>query len=77
MDAAHLSQTLYLVATELGLGASVTAAVEQRRHRGQLGLDGYRNGVLAACGFGRAAAVASPFDPEFRPFVLRETGRDS
>ncbi len=77
MDAAHLSQTLYLVATELGLGAFVTAAVNNADIEEQLGLDGYRNGVLAACGFGRAAAVPSPFDPEFRPFVLRETGRDS
>ena len=30
MDAAHLSQTLYLVATELGLGAFVTIAINSR-----------------------------------------------
>jgi putative peptide maturation dehydrogenase len=77
MDAAHLSQTLYLVATELGLGAFVTAAVNNVDIEERLGLDGYRNGVLAVCGFGRPAAEPSPFDPEFVPFVVRETGRDA
>jgi putative peptide maturation dehydrogenase len=76
MDAAHLSQTLYLVATELGLGAFVTAAVNNADIEERLGIDGYREGVLAVCGFGRPAAEPSPFDPEFLPFVARETGRD-
>ena len=76
MDAAHLSQTLYLVATELGLGAFVTAAVNNADIEERLGIDGYREGVLAVCGFGRPAAQPSPFDPEFLPFVPRETGRD-
>ncbi|HEY8237427.1 MAG TPA: putative peptide maturation dehydrogenase [Gaiellaceae bacterium] len=74
MDAAHLSQTLYLVATELGLGAFVTAAINNADIEEWLGLDGYREGVLAVCGFGRPAAEPSPFDPEFLPFVPRETG---
>jgi putative peptide maturation dehydrogenase len=73
MDAAHLSQTLYLVATELGLGAFVTAAVNNADIEERLGLDGYREGVLAVCGFGRPAAEPSPFDPEFLPFVPRAT----
>jgi putative peptide maturation dehydrogenase len=72
MDAAHLSQTLYLVATELGLGAFVTAAVNNADVEEQLGLDGYRQGVLAVCGFGKPADEPSPFDPVFRPFVLRD-----
>jgi putative peptide maturation dehydrogenase len=76
MDAAHLSQTLYLVATELGLGAFVTAAVNNVDIEERLGLDGYREGVLAVCGFGRPAAERSPFDPEFLPFVPRETRPD-
>jgi putative peptide maturation dehydrogenase len=75
MDAAHLSQTLYLVATELGLGAFVTAAVNNADVEERLGIDGYGEGVLAVCGFGRSAAERSPFDPEFMPFVVRETGR--
>jgi putative peptide maturation dehydrogenase len=76
MDAAHLSQTLYLVATELGLGAFVTAAVNNVDSEERLGIDGYREGVLAVCGFGRPAAERSPFDPEFLPFVPRETRPD-
>jgi putative peptide maturation dehydrogenase len=76
MDAAHLSQTLYLVATELGLGAFVTAAINNTDIEERFGLDGYREGVLAVCGFGRSAAERSPFDPEFLPFVPRETARD-
>jgi putative peptide maturation dehydrogenase len=76
MDAAHLSQTLYLVATELGLGAFVTAAINNADIEERLGIDGYREGALAVCGVGRPAADPSPFDPEFLPFVPRETGRD-
>lgn len=76
MDAAHLSQTLYLVATELGLGAFVTAAINNADIEEHFGMDGYREGVLAVCGFGRRAAQRSPFDPEFLPFVPRETAVD-
>ena len=67
MDAAHLSQTLYLVCTELGLGAFVTAAVNDADADEQLGLDGYGEGVLAVCGFGVASELPSPFDPSFEP----------
>jgi putative peptide maturation dehydrogenase len=69
MDAAHLSQTLYLVAAELGLGAFVTAAINGVDVDERLGLDGYREGSLAICGFGPPAAQPSPFDPTFEPFV--------
>jgi putative peptide maturation dehydrogenase len=67
MDAAHLSQTLYLVCTELGLGAFVTAAVNNVDIDERLGLDGYAEGALAVCGFGIPAAELSPFDPVFEP----------
>jgi putative peptide maturation dehydrogenase len=67
MDAAHLSQTLYLVCTELGLGAFVTAAINNADAEEELGLDGYRDGVLAICGFGLPGEQASPFDPVFEP----------
>lgn len=73
MDAAHLSQTLYLVAAELGLGAFVTAAINNADIDEQLGLDGFREGTIAVCGCGKAAAEASPFDPSFLPFAPRET----
>jgi putative peptide maturation dehydrogenase len=69
MDAAHLSQTLYLVAAELSLGAFVTAAVNTVDVDERLGLDGYREGSLAICGFGPPAAEPSPFDPKFLPYL--------
>lgn len=67
MDAAHLSQTLYLVATDLELGAFVTAAINNRDVEDRLGLDGVAQGVLAACGVGVPAERPSPFDPRFLP----------
>jgi putative peptide maturation dehydrogenase len=71
MDAAHLSQTLYLVAADLGLGAFVTAAVNGANIEDRLGLDGFREGVLAVSGFGRRTAEASPLEPDFAPYVPR------
>jgi putative peptide maturation dehydrogenase len=73
MDAAHLSQTLYLVCAQLGLGAFVTAAVNGGNIEDRLGLDGLEEGVLAACGCGRPAPGSSEFDLEFEPYVPRET----
>ena len=55
----------------------MTAAINNADIEEQLGLDGYREGVLAVCGFGRPADELSPFDPEFLPFAVRETGRDA
>jgi putative peptide maturation dehydrogenase len=76
MDAAHLSQTLYLVCTDLGLGAFVTAAVNNADIDERLGLDGYGEGTVAVCGFGVPAAERSPFDPVFEPLGgLGETPR--
>jgi putative peptide maturation dehydrogenase len=55
MDAAHLSQTLYLVSTELGLGAFVTIAINGRDIEERLGLDGIAEGVIAMTGCGPRA----------------------
>ena len=68
MDAAHLSQTLYLVAAELGLGAFVTAAINGANIDERLGLDGFGESALAVCGCGVRAAGANPLDPVFEPF---------
>jgi SagB-type dehydrogenase family enzyme len=66
MDAAHLSQTLYLVAAELGLGgAFVTLAVNARDIDQRLGLDGVSEGVVAAIGCGRRAPGQSPLELRF------------
>lgn len=68
MDAAHLSQTMYLVATELGLGAFVTAAINNGDIDERLGLDPVREGAIAICGAGLPAQ--SPMDPEFEPLSI-------
>jgi putative peptide maturation dehydrogenase len=73
MDAAHLSQTLYLVAADLGLGAFVTAAVNGTNIEERLGIDGWREGALVVAGCGRRAAGRSPLEPEFAEYVPRET----
>jgi len=73
MDAGHLSQTLYLVCAELGLGAFVTAAINGANIEERLGLDPFVEGALAVCGCGRPASAASQLEPEFLPYVPRET----
>lgn len=73
MDAAHLSQTLYLVAAELGLGAFVTVAVNGANIEERLGLDGFEQGVVAVSGCGRRAAVRPAIEPEFTAYVPRRT----
>jgi putative peptide maturation dehydrogenase len=55
MDAAHLSQTLYLVSTELGLRAFVTVAINGQDIEERLGLDGIGEGVIAMTGCGVGA----------------------
>jgi putative peptide maturation dehydrogenase len=72
MDAAHLAQTFYLVCTELGLGAFVTAAVNGANIEEQLGLDPLTEGALAMCGCGRPTA-REELDVDFEPYVPRET----
>src|SRR5919204_29741 len=72
MDAAHLTQSFYLVCTELGLGAFVTAAVNGANIEERLGLDPFAEGALAMCGCGRPAA-RQELDVPFLPYVPRET----
>jgi putative peptide maturation dehydrogenase len=72
-DAAHLSQSFYLVCTDLRLGAFFTNVINGPRIEEALALDGYREGVLAICGCGVPAAEGSPLDPEFLPYVPGKT----
>ncbi len=65
MDAAHLSQTLYLVCADLGLGAFVTIAINGRDIEERLGLDGVGEGALAMAGCGPRLAEGSPLDLAF------------
>jgi SagB-type dehydrogenase family enzyme len=65
LDAGHLSQTLYLVATELGLGAFVTTVINNAEIDERLGVNGIDEGAVAVCGLG-VSGGSSPFDPVFR-----------
>jgi putative peptide maturation dehydrogenase len=74
LDAGHLSQTLYLVATELGLDAFVTAVINHDEIGERLGLDRYDEGPLVVCGCGVPAPEGSRLMPRFRPFTpVRQT----
>ena len=65
LDVGHLSQTLQLAATDLGLGACVTAAINEVDIERAFGLTSYVDGPLAVCGFGLRAGdmTTSEFDP--------------
>lgn len=52
LEAGHLSQMLYLAATECGAAAFITGAINERSIEQALGLDSSRQGVLAVSGFG-------------------------
>ena len=56
LDVGHLSQTLYLAATQAGLGAFVTAAINECDVEQDLGLQPFGDGPLAIAGFGVRAA---------------------
>lgn len=52
LDVGHLSQTMYLSAADLGLGAFVTAAINDREIEPALGLVPLQEGAIAIVGFG-------------------------
>jgi putative peptide maturation dehydrogenase len=52
LDAAHLSQTLFLTAAQLDRGAFITVAFNEVDIDDALGLDPYREGAIALCGLG-------------------------
>ncbi len=65
LDVGHLSQTTYLAATELGLGAFITAAINEVDIEHAFGLDPLEEGPLAVTGFGVRGAERNEieFDP--------------
>ncbi len=65
LDVGHLSQTLQLSATEFGLGAFVTSAINDVDIEQALGLAPMQESPLAVCGFGWRANARSrmEFDP--------------
>jgi putative peptide maturation dehydrogenase len=71
MDSGHLSQTLYLTATHLGLGAFYTAAINDADIEARLRLRPTREGAIAISGFGIADDERDPY--QFRPTPYRQT----
>jgi len=65
LDVGHLSQTMYLAATELGLAAFITAAINEVDIEQAFGLDPLDEGPLAVTGFGLRAEQRR--DAEFDP----------
>ena len=65
LEAGHISQNIYLSATEFGLGAFITAAINEVEIEHALGLNPMQEGPLAICGFGPRAArkTTVEFDP--------------
>ena len=65
LDAGHLSQMLYLAATELNLGAFITAAINEVEIEQAFGMEPMAEGPLCVCGFGARAQerVTVEFDP--------------
>jgi putative peptide maturation dehydrogenase len=62
LDAGHLSQTMYLSAADLGLGAFVTAAINDHAIEQSLALAPMREGAIALVGFGPRAAVKTTLE---------------
>ena len=66
LDAGHLSQNLFLIAAELGLGAFITAAINEIDLEQAFELDPMSEGPLCVIGLGHRASdqVTVEFDPQ-------------
>lgn len=75
LDVGHLSQTMYLSATELGLGCFVTAAINDRAVEEALALPALREGPIAIVGFGaRSGEIRTMELDVFEPVRPAGTG---
>lgn len=65
LEMGHISQNLYLTATEMNLGAFITAAINEVEIEQTFGLEPMAEGPLCVCGFGARARekVTVEFDP--------------
>ena len=66
LDAGHVSQALYASATALGLGAFVTAAINEAEAGRAFGLQPMAEGALAICGLGwrSGTKTTAELDPD-------------
>jgi putative peptide maturation dehydrogenase len=65
LEMGHISQNVYLTATEMNLGAFITAAINEVEIEQAFALEPLSEGPLAVCGFGARAATKTTveFDP--------------
>ncbi|MEO6344756.1 MAG: putative peptide maturation dehydrogenase [Dokdonella sp.] len=75
LEAGHASQNLYLCATEAGMGAYVTAAINEIDIERAFGLDSLRESAIAVCGFGARAAAKETMELDPLGAVWNEDGR--
>lgn len=68
LDVGHVSQAIYTEATSRGLGAFVTAAINETEVEALLAVDPMVEGAMAICGFGWRAdtMTTAEFDPASR-----------
>jgi putative peptide maturation dehydrogenase len=69
LDAGHLSQTLYLLCSQLGLGAFFTGAVNDINIEEVLGLDPLQEGVIGISGCGRPLNGGHPLTWQTQPYT--------
>lgn len=76
LEAGHLSQTLYLAATDAGLGAYITCAINEVPLEQVFGLNHVSEGALAICGFGWRGEemVTMELDPAGEVWSVEEGG---
>jgi putative peptide maturation dehydrogenase len=75
LDVGHLSQTMYLSATDLGLGCFVTAAINDRAVEEALELSALREGPIAIVGFGaRSGEIRTLELDTFEPVQPADAG---
>jgi putative peptide maturation dehydrogenase len=70
LDAGHLSQVMYLSAADLGLGAFVSAAINDQAIEKALELDPLREGVAAIAGFGPRQCDSGEYEPDFSVITI-------
>jgi SagB-type dehydrogenase family enzyme len=73
LEMGHISQNLYLTATEMNLGAFITAAINEIEIEQAFGLESMSEGPLCVCGFGARAKerVTVEFDPAHRVWPVK------
>jgi putative peptide maturation dehydrogenase len=67
LDAGHLSQSFYTLATDAGMPAFVTAAINEADIEKAFGLDPLRDAVIAVCGCGAASGEQKMVELRYEP----------